>query len=870
MKNNNVKEKTNITKNSHTLFSSYIKKTIPHVCAIVVMYLLTIIYFSPVFFDNKELPQSDMVSVEGMTQEVKSHHEKTGEYAEWTNTMFSGMPTTTLWTQPKFNIFSFLNRTLQGGLPSLHAGTLFAYLLGFYIFMLCIGTNAWMALLGAVVYAFASYNIIIIEAGHVTKGYAMAYLAPMVGGIILAFRKKYWLGAIITLLFLGIEISCNHLQITYYGVIIVGIIGLVYFFYYLLKEKTLKPFFKALGIIIIAALLSLLPNIGNLLPTYVYSKDTMRGGSELSIVPEEKQKNASTTTPNEGGLEKDYAFAWSYGKMETFTLLVPNLYGGGHTELKPDSETFQALRQNGYGSPYLPTYWGEQPFTSGPVYAGAIVCFLFILGLFLVKGPEKWWIVTAFIVSLILSWGKNFDVINNFLFHHLPFYNKFRTPAMALIIAGVAMPILGMLGLKELFSQKLSKDIIFKNLKVSYFIAAGLCLFLALCAAMFFDFTASGDTQFKNQLLSAGFDENRAGSILSILMDYRKSMAYQDVFRSIIFISLAFGLLWLYTKGSLKNINIIIASLTLLVLIDGWTVAKRYLNNDDFQAKNKVENFHQANEADRIILQDSDINYRVLNLASNTFNESATSYFHKSIGGYSPAKLRRYQDMIDFHISNEIQAYYSEIMNAQGNMEMVNPEKFKVLNMLNTKYFILPGANNQLIPLQNPYAFRSVWVSNGYKFVENPDQEILALYDVNIKDTAIIDKRFVDMVKDKELSRDSNTSVINTLCNPNRLTYTSKANKSQLLVFSEVFYNKGGWVSYLDGKETPHFRVNYILRAMVVPAGEHTIEFKYIPHMSILSGRIAMASSIVIIVLLLAALVYTFYNHKNHLMLKNK
>ncbi|NLE62223.1 MAG: YfhO family protein, partial [Bacteroidales bacterium] len=306
---NNTKDKAITSNNTSNLFSNFIKKTFPHICAIIIMYVLTITYFSPVFFDSKELPQGDMVSVEGMTQEVKAYQEKTGDYSEWTNSMFSGMPTTTLWSKPSFNIFYKLSVLLRGGLPLLHAGMLFAYLLGFYIFMLCIGANAWMALLGAVVYAFASYNIIIIEAGHVTKGYAMAYLAPMIGGIILAFRKKYWLGAIITLLFLGIEISCNHLQIIYYGVIIVGIIGLVYFFYYLLKEKTLKPFFKAMGVLVVAAILAVIPNMGTLLPTYIYSKDTMRGGSELTIVPEERQQSVNTTTPNEGGLEKDYAFA---------------------------------------------------------------------------------------------------------------------------------------------------------------------------------------------------------------------------------------------------------------------------------------------------------------------------------------------------------------------------------------------------------------------------------------------------------------------------------------------------------------------------------------------------------------------------------
>lgn len=838
MKNNNMKEKPISSTKAGNPYSTFLKKTFPHIIAVCIMYLLTITYFSPVFFDEKELPQGDMVSVQGMTQEVKAYQEKTGEYSEWTNSMFSGMPTTTLWAKPYFNVFHKLSVITRGGLPLLHAGMLFAYLLGFYIFMLCMGANVWISLLGAIIYAFASYNFIIIEAGHVTKGYAMAYIAPLIGGIIMTFRKRYIIGTVVTLLFLGIEIACNHLQITYYAIIIVGMVGLAYFFFFLLKEKTLIPFFKAMGLLIIAAIFAVLPNLGSLLPIYSYSKDTMRGGSELTIVPEIKQQTANAATPNEGGLEKDYAFAWSYGKMETFTLLAPNLYGGGHVELNPESETMETLKQNGYGSSYLPTYWGDQPFTSGPVYAGAIVCFLFVLSLFIIKGPEKWWVIAVFIISLILAWGKNFDSINNLLFHHLPFYNKFRTPAMALIMAGIAMPILGMLGLKDIFSGKLNKEYVLKQLKISYFITAGLCVFLLVAVATTFSFIGSGDEQYKQQLLSAGFQESNVGSILSILTDYRQSMAYKDIFRSLIFISLGFGLLWFYVKGKIKNLNLVIVSITLLVLIDGWSVAKRYLNEKDFQPKYKVQNIHQPTEADRMILQDTDINYRVLNLASNTFNESSTSYYHKSIGGYSPAKLRRYQDIIDFYFSSQL--------------------NMNVLNMLNTRYIITQNGQVQ----KNPEAYGPAWFVNAYKIVDNPDKEILAIKDIDLKDTAVIDKRYVDRVKGKDLSRDTNATITNTLCNPNRLTYTSSTSKEQLVAFSEVFYDKGGWVAYLDGNEVPHFRLNYILRAMVVPSGKHTIEFKYIPHMSILSATISTVSSIIVLIILLVVAGFGIYLHQ--------
>ena len=838
-------------------FLTLFKKFLPHLIAIIVFYIITIGYFSPIFMDGMALPQGDMMSVEGMTKEVIDFQKETGEYSGWMNSMFSGMPTETLYGDPGFNIFHQLTYFLRGGLDYNHAGVLFSYLIGFYIFMLCIGASPWLSILGALAFSLASYNIIIIEAGHVTKGYAMAYVAPMIGGILLTFRKKYLLGGIITLLFVGMEIASSHIQITYYAMLAVAVLGIAYFFHYLLKEKDMLSFGKAAGVLILAAGLAVLPNLGNLLPTYEYSKDTMRGGSELTIVP--KSKANEDKTPHDAGLEIDYAYSWSYGKMETFTLLVPNMYGGGHVILDKSDETFQELKEEGYGSTYLPTYWGDQPFTSGPVYAGAIVVFLFILGLFVVKGPEKWFVVGAIAISFILAWGRHFEVVNEFLFYNLPFYNKFRTPSMALTIAGVAMPILGMLALKNIFQNDISKEKIWKFTWISGAISAGLCVLV-----MIFGFTASftgvGDGGYQNQLTSAGFGADQIDSIMGILKGYRKSMLMEDAFRSIVFIGLALGVLWLFLKEKVKNSYYIIGGLALLILIDMWSVDRRYLNSDNFQAERKVKNHHKKTEVDKMILQDKEINYRVLNLAGNTFNESNTSYFHKSIGGYSPAKLRRYQDLIDFYLSPELvmPKVGAKVMAEQSGSTLPDPKELNVVNMLNAKYFILQVGEGRSFPFVNSSAFGNAWFVENVKFVENPDQEILALKDANLRETAIVDVRFKELLQNKTFTKDTNSVIKNTKCVPNRVEYEVTVSSEQLVVFSEVFYDKGGWRAYLDGKEVPHFRANYILRAMVVPAGSHKIEFVYTPFTRIFANRVSAGASLVVMLIILAAIGGTY------------
>lgn len=844
-------------------FKSIIKKCLPHIGAIAIMYLLTAVYFSPAVFDDKTLQQGDMVSYEGMTKEVKDYQKETGEYSGWTNSMFSGMPTETLYGKPGFNIFGTLNKVLQGGFPRLNAGIFFTYLVGFYIFMLCMGSEWWLALLAAIAYALASYNIIVIDAGHVTKAYAMGLMAPAIGGVILAYRKKFLAGFLVTMIFVGCLIACSHLQIDYYTAIAIGCVIVAYLVYYIIgtvrKTEKFSSFLKASGLLLVAAVLGVLPSMGNLYSSYVYSKDTMRGGSELTITPKEAGSEAK---PNEGGLEIDYAYSWSYGKAETFTLLVPNCYGSGHTMLDKSDPTVRELRNAGYGSPYLPTYWGDQPFTAGPVYVGAIVCFLFILGLFVVKGPEKWWVIAAVIISFVLAWGRHLMPVNEWLFHHLPFYNKFRTPSMALTIAGVAMPILGMFALKDIFSGTIDKQKAWKCTWISAVITGGLCLLVIILGKTVFIFTGVGDASFQQQLASAGFDQGRIDNIMDILINYRKSMLMKDAIRSLVFVLLAFGTLALYCKNIIKKAWVVNILLIVFVIADMWPVAQRYLNNDHFVSKKKVEKTVQATETDNAILQDKDINYRVLNLASNTFNESQTSYFHKSIGGYSPAKLRRYQDMIDFYIGDQMQNLYREIIRTQGNIQETNDSSFQVLNMLNTKYVIVPVGEGKTLPLQNPHRFGNAWFVNDVKVVANPDEEILAIAKTDLRNTAIVDKRYAQYVEGKDFTRDSASTIVNTLCKPNKLKYTVNTSKEQLVVFSEVFYDKGGWTALIDGKEVPHFRSNYILRTMVVPAGQHEIEFNYTPYARMLGNKISAAASVVCIFLIVGCTGFAIYRRR--------
>jgi len=806
------------------------KPFLPHLAAVALFLILTVVYFSPVVFDNKDLVQGDMIGVRGMIEAARDFHETTGERTLWTPSMFAGMPEV-MYLTPSRSIFRAVFDVMRAYLPLFHMGIFFAYLLGFYIFMLCIGIrNFWFAILGALAYSLMSYNIIIIEAGHVNKGYAMAWVAPMFGGIILAFRKKIFWGAVVTTIFLGLQVYSYHIQITYYAMLAVILAGVAYFIHYAFVEKNLKLYSKIIGILSIAAVLAILPAADALLPKKDFSRDTMRAGSELTINPD----GTPYVKPNQSGLEIDYAFMWSYGVMETLTLLIPNLYGGGSgTPIDPDSETARQLRQAGANFSFLPTFWGDKPFTSGPHYAGAVVMFLFILSLFILRGPEKWWLLAATILSIMLAWGRNFPSFNNFLFEYLPLYNRFRTPEMALFLAETTMPILAMLGLKRIVENKVPKVDLIKYLKYTLAIVGGICVFFLAFGSSILSFSGPADAGFAHRLANAGFPQASITQIMDILRDHRQSMMMNDTWRSLLFVVLAFGLMWLFVKGKIQKTNYLIIALVVLVTVDLWGVSRRHLNERHFVDRRQALAIIPT-EADLLILQDPDPNFRVFNAASNTFNEANTSYFHNSIGGYSPIKLRRYQDIIDFHLSHR-----------RG----INID---VLNMLNTRYFIAPNGQVQ----HNVAALGYAWFVDSVRFVANPDEDILALDDFDPSSVAIIDTSlFGDIFGDFTFERDPMAEIVMTHWQPNKIIYQTSAETPQFAVFSEVFYRI--WEARIDGEKVPIIRVNYILRGLIIPEGEREIVFTYcFSPIQKISRYISFYSSILLVLVLIGGAVY--------------
>lgn len=794
------------------------KKGLPHLVAILLFLGLTITYFSPIMFENKDMAQADLISGAGWGNDAKQFHEETGEYTFWSNAMFGGMPANYAYMPRTNNIFERFSKLVMFNLPPIHVGVVFLYLAGFYIFLLALGANPWLSMIGAIAYGLSSYNIIILEAGHVNKALVMATMAPVLGGILLCYRKKFLWGSLITLFFTGLNVLWNHQQISYYLLLIIIPLAIVYFIF-ALREKKVKDFFLSSGLLLVIAAIALLPAADRLIPTADYSKETMRGGAVL-------QQTATGEKSGKSGLDIDYAYQWSYGRLETMTMLIPNFYGASsHYNIGRDSETYEALKQTGQAeqfSKHAPMYWGDQPFTSGPVYMGAIICFLFILGLFVVKGPEKWWILAATIISIILSWGKNFMVVNEFLYNSLPLYNKFRAPSMALVIAGVTMVALAIIALRDILKAEDKKAFI-KPLYYSAGITGGLCLLLALLGGSLFSFTSASDVNYPQWLLSA-FIEDRQGMLTG------------DAWRSFFLILLSAGGLWLYLNNKLKA-SYLMALIGLLVLIDMWTVDKRFLNNDHFMPK-QVAKAIKPTQNDLLILQDKDPNYRVLNLSTNTFNESATSYFHKSVGGYSPVKLRRYQDIIDFYLSN------------RG----IN---MNVLNMLNTKYVIVPTENGSTVQ-QNPDALGNAWFVDSLLWVDSPDDEIHALGTLNPATMAVVEKTWKENVTVEPVVVGDSASIVMTQYTPGKLTYQSHSDKARVAVFSEVFYKT--WRATIDGQPATPIRVNYILRGLEVPAGQHEVVFECVDELYLKSARWSSIGSIfvgVILFSLVGLLIFT-------------
>ena len=767
------------------------KSLYPHLVVIVIFISISFIYFSPLL-EGKRLDMPDIKHHKGMSKEVVDYRNDTGEEALWTNSMFSGMPAYQISIKSNNNLIQYLVKVIHLGMPR-PANLLFLYLFGFYLLLLSLSIDYRISAIGSIAFAFSSYFFIIIMAGHMTKAHAIGYVPMVVAGVLYTFRtNKIILGGVLTSLAVAMQLYANHLQITYYLVLILLLIGTVQFFKDL-KSKNLYAFTKRSVILLVAALLASGTTLTRLSTTMEYGKESTRGKSELTTNIDNKTS----------GLDKDYATAWSYGVAETFTLLIPNFYGGASQgELSTDSKTYNAIKRAPNAKQIikqLPLYWGDQPFTSGPTYVGSIVIFLFVFGLLFIKSEMRVWILLATILSIMLAWGKNFMFLTDLFLEYFPAYNKFRAVSMILVIAEFTIPLLGFLALNKFLYQNsksnnslswmsisLSKE---KALKYAYYFVGGISLVFALIPSLFFDFVGTQDINLEKN-----------GWPVEALQSDRASLLSNDAWRSFIFISLAFITMWLFLKNKLKNTSVVIL-IGFFILVDMWTINKRYLNDSNFVRKRKVEFPYKMTAANKQILKDKDPNYRVFNQSVSTFNDASTSYFHKSIGGYHGAKLKRYQELIENHIS-------------KGNI--------KVLNMLNTKYII----DNRGLVKENINALGNAWFVNNFQLVSNADEEILALNTFDPRNDLIVDSRFKEYYLENLDNTSNNINLIDY--KPNYLKYKSVSNQNSIAVFSEIFYDKG-WNAYINGELKPHFRANYVLRAMQVPKGNNIIEFKFEP-----------------------------------------
>lgn len=898
-------------------------KILPHIAAVALFVVLSLIYFSPVL-EGMKLKQHDIENFKGMSKDIVEHRDLYDEEEPlWGSGMFAGMPGYQISVKHPNTFLRTVDKVLQLGLPR-PAGYVFLYMLGFYILLMCLKVDPWLSIVGAIAFGFSSYFLIILGAGHNSKAHAIAYMAPVLGGILMSLRGRYWIGGIIATLFLSLEIYTNHLQITYYLFLVVVFVGIAELISAITQDR-LASFLKGSGVLVIAAMLAVGANFSNLYTTYEYGKATMRGSGELTLEPNGQPKSASETQ----GLSIEYVTAWSYGTGETYTLLVPDAKGGKSGQLGSDHPSIDAVdvpRQ------YIPnvaqsnTYWGNQGGTSGPVYVGAVVFFLFIMGLFYLRGTVHWALLLVSILAILLSWGKNYIGFTEFFMDYVPGYNKFRAVTIILVIVELALPIIGIMWLQQLLKHR---EKFAQNLTPMY-IGGGLLLFGLLITAVapgtFFNFmsnqelSAYGDYIANLKASGDGVNANNMEMLLQHLQDVRMNIFSKDVWRSILFVVLAGGVVWAYLKGHLTR-WIMIPAIGLLVLIDLWAVDKRYLNNEEddrgsyiswvdpeFKSRpfpaTAVDNAIYNAEAqlnpeiatmaataeqqlqaekresgDAAIITNGEredikfrslrqkTNFRVLNLSVSTFNDASTSFHFKSIGGYHGAKLKRYQDVIDWHIYPVV----GTIQNlAQSNPAAVDQQLVQqymanasVLNMLNTKYVIFvtevqPGQSG-LSVAQNPYALGDAWFVDEVKQVPNADEEIQAMRQFDPSRTAIVDQRYAGQLK--PFTKDPAARIALTQFKNNHMVYQTSAASDQMAVFSEVFYDTD-WQAYIDGQPVDHARVNYILRGLMVPAGEHTIEFK-IESKAFNTGSTMSLVSTILMLLVMGGLGWMAYKSRN-------
>ena len=769
-----------------------LNKIAPFLIAIAVFMVVSIAYFSPVL-EGKKIQQGDITQFKGSSKEIADFRAENNAEPYWTNATFGGMPA---YAVSAYYSYDFINKldNLIRFLPR-PADYLFLYFLSFFTLLLVLKVEWKLAIVGALGFGFSTYLVIILGVGHNAKAHAIAYFPLVLAGILLVFQRKYLLGFIVTALAMALELSASHIQMTYYLLFLVLIYGIVQLIDSI-KKNEVPHFVKSVLILVVAVVLAVGTNATPLLATSEYSKESTRGKSELTINPDGSEKQASS------GLSKEYITQYSYGIPETFNIFIPRFMGGGNYEnVGNDSNIYQFLkdktdpRQAKQFAEFAPMYWGQQPIVEAPAYIGAIFVFLFILGIFLVKGTFKKWLVAAVIFSILLSWGKNFEILTNFFIDYVPLYNKFRAVSSIQVIAELAMPLLGILALKEWFSTTISSEEKLHALKKSFYIVAGIALTFTLFGSSLFAFEGLRD---------ANYDQMLPGLLDAIIED-RKAIFFSDSLRTLILVLLSAGILWLFLKQKVKT-TIAIIALGVLILFDLVSVNKRYVNSDDFKTATKIDKPFVASEFDKEILKDKSY-YRVANFMVDPMNDGSTSYFHKSIGGYHAAKMGIYQELYDFQIS-------------KNNIE--------VLNMLNTKYFVFEDGSGRETVQSNPDANGNAWFVNTIEIVETANQEIVALDSLQTKNEAILTSNRISNDFKTEFPKDSLASIKLTSYKANELIYESNAAENQFAVFSEIYY-KNGWNAYINGELKPHYRVNYVLRGMEIPAGTHKIEFKFEP-----------------------------------------
>lgn len=793
------------------------KIVLPYVVAFVIFVLLPVIYFAPQY-QGLGIKKFDNVQATGMTAPIKEHQQKYDEHPFWVANMFGGMPSYAISTDVPTDVIRLAGKSLSFlGRP---ASFYFVLMVGFFIMLCCFGVNPWLAIAGAVAYGFSTYFIIIYEAGHIMKLVAMCYIPPMIGALFYTYRKSFIIGAALFGAFTLLEISSVHPQITYYFLfpMVAMVIAFAVESY---KNKTLKKFYISSAALLVTSLLAVGANSIYLYYTYDYSKDSTRGKSILS----------TNGVKSDGGLDKDYITAWSYGKMETFNLFIPNLMGGkSNGGFSEDGDVSNSLkkytnaREASSIAKQLPGYWGPQPMTSGPVYIGAVMIFLFVLALFLVKGVNKWWIVSASVLAIMLAWGKNFMPLTDWFIDYFPMYNKFRTVSMILVVVELTVPLMAMLGLNEIWKGNVDSDRLKDAMMKSLYITGGCALFFALFGGAIFSFAGDSD-------MGMGLPQD----VVAAMSDERLSMLRMDAIRSLVFVALTFGAVYLWQNNKIKQ-NLFVVALVLLVVVDMVPVAMRHLNYDMFNVPLESADHTPMTAIDKEILKDTDINYRVANMSVSTFNDATTSLYHRSIGGYFAAKPRRYQDMID--------RYFSKM-------------NMGVYNMMNTKYFIVKGSNGEQQLAPNTSAFGNAWFIEDVVMVDSANEEIAKVGEVELSNTAVIANEFAGQLGDISLERNISDKIEHTRYKANRMEYKSSLSSPRLVVFSEVYYPKG-WRATIDGKEVDYLRANYILNGLVVPEGEHTIVFEFTPpHLSVLRA-VSIVSSLLLVLILFAG-VYLNY-----------